>query len=102
MTAGELIMVQQNKLKQQDDQIEDIILDAKKGQQLAKNAGHVIEEQNKQIEQLNEDMDRNKENMDKLTGRFERYVAKFSMCKMIMILIIEIVIAAVCLIFIID
>ena len=102
MTAGELIMVQQNKLKEQDAQIDDIVLEAKKGQQLARNAGHVMKEQNKQIEQINEDIDRNKENMDKLTGRFERYVAKFSMCKMIMTLIIEALIAAVCIIFILD
>ena len=102
MSAGELIMVQQNKLKEQDDQIDDIVLEAKRGQQLARNAGHVMKEQNKQIEQINEDIDRNKENMDKLTGRFERYVAKFSMCKMIMTLIIEALIAAVCIIFIID
>ena len=102
MTAGELLMVQQNKLKEQDDQIDDIVLEAKRGQQLARNAGHVMKEQNKQIEQINEDIDRNKENMDKLTGRFERYVAKFSMCKMIMTLIIEALIAAVCIIFILD
>ena len=102
MTAGELIMVQQNKLKEQDEQIDDIVLEAKRGQQLARNAGHVMKEQNKQIEQINEDIDRNKENMDKLTGRFERYVAKFSMCKMIMTLIIEALIAAVCIIFILD
>ena len=102
MSAGELIMVQQNKLKEQDDQINDIVLEAKRGQQLARNAGHVMKEQNKQIEQINEDIDRNKENMDKLTGRFERYVAKFSMCKMIMTLIIEALIAAVCIIFILD
>ena len=95
-------MVQQNKLKEQDEQIDDIVLEAKIWQQLARNAGHVMKEQNKQIEQINEDIDRNKENMDKLTGRFERYVAKFSMCKMIMTLIIEALIAAVCIIFILD
>ena len=61
-----------------------------------------MQEKNKQIEQINEDINRNKENMDKLIGRFERYVAKFSMCKMIMILIIEALIAAVCIIFILD
>ena len=102
MSAGELLMVQQNKLKEQDEQIDDIVLEAKRGQQLARNAGHVMKEQNKQIEQINEDIDRNKENMDKLTGRFERYVAKFSMCKMVMTLIIEALIAAVCIIFILD
>ena len=95
LSAEELISLQQNKLKQQDNQIDDIVIDVKRGQQLAKHAGHVMQEQNKEMEKLNQDIDRNKENMDKLTGRFQRYVAKFSMCKMIITLIIETVIAAV-------
>ena len=95
MTTGELMVVQKNKLKDQDKQIDDITLDVKKGTQLAKNAGHVMKEQNKQIEQMNQDIDRTKDNMNKLTGRFESYVAKFSMCKMITILIIELIIGAV-------
>ena len=95
MTTGELMVVQKNKLKDQDKQIDDITLDVKKGTQLAKNAGHVMKEQNKQLEQMNQDIDRTKDNMNKLTGRFESYVAKFSMCKMITILIIELIIGAV-------
>jgi len=95
MTTGELMVVQKNKLKEQDKQIDDITLDVKKGTQLAKNAGHVMKEQNKQLEQMNQDIDRTKDNMNKLTGRFESYVAKFSMCKMITILIIELIIGAV-------
>jgi chromosome segregation ATPase len=95
MTTGELMAVQKNKLKEQDKQIDDITLDVKKGTQLAKNAGHVMQEQNKQLEQMNQDIDRTKDNMNKLTGRFESYVAKFSMCKMITILIIELIIGAV-------
>ena len=95
MTTGELMVVQKNKLKDQDKQIDDIVLDVKKGTQLAKNAGHVMKEQNKQLEQMNQDIDRTKDNMNKLTGRFESYVAKFSMCKMITILIIELIIGAV-------
>ena len=95
MTTGELMVVQKNKLKDQDKQIDDIVLDVKKGTQLAKNAGHVMQEQNKQLEQMNQDIDRTKDNMNKLTGRFESYVAKFSMCKMITILIIELIIGAV-------
>ena len=95
MTTGELMVVQKNKLKDQDKQIDDITLDVKKGTQLAKNAGHVMQEQNKQLEQMNQDIDRTKDNMNKLTGRFESYVAKFSMCKMITILIIELIIGAV-------
>ena len=95
MTTGELMVVQKNKLKDQDKQIDDITLDVKKGTQLAKNAGHVMKEQNKQLEQMNQDIDRTKDNMNKLTGRFESYVAKFSMCKMLTILGIELLIGIV-------
>lgn len=99
MNTGEIMQLQKKKLSSQDEQIDDIILDVKKGTQLAKNAGHVIKEQNKQLDQMNEDIERTKERMETLTGRFERYVAKFSTCKMIIILIIELAIAVVVFIF---
>lgn len=99
MTTGEVMSLQKKKLASQDDQIDDIILDVKKGTQLAKNAGHVIQEQNKQLDQMNEDIERTQNRMDTLTARFERYVAKFSMCKMIIILIIELAIAVVIFVF---
>ena len=93
MSAGELMTLQKKKLDNQDERLDEITLDVKKGTQLAKNAGHVMKEQNKQLDQINEDIDRTKERMDTLTGRFERYVAKFSMCKMIIIIVVELAIA---------
>jgi len=93
MTTGELLSLQKKKVSDQDEKLEEITLDVKKGTQLAKNAGHVMKEQNKQLDQINEDIDRTKERMDTLTGRFERYVAKFSMCKMIFIIVVELAIA---------
>ena len=95
MSTGELMTLQKKKVSDQDEKLEEITLDVKKGTQLAKNAGHVMKEQNKQLDQINEDIDRTKERMDTLTGRFERYVAKFSMCKMIFIIVIELAIAVV-------
>ena len=96
MSTGEIMALEKKKLQNQDEKLDEITLDVKKGTQLAKNAGHVIKEQNKQLDQMNEDIDRTKERMDSLTVRFEKYVAKYSMCKMIIILIIELVIAVVC------
>lgn len=93
MSTGELMSLQKKKLDNQDERLDEITLDVKKGTQLAKNAGHVMKEQNKQLDQINEDIDRTKERMDTLTGRFERYVAKFSMCKMIIVIIVELAIA---------
>ena len=48
MSNAELRQAQKEKIKKQDDQIVDIIQDVKKGRVLAKEAGHIIEEQNKQ------------------------------------------------------
>ena len=96
MSTGEIMALEKKKLQNQDEKLDEITLDVKKGTQLAKNAGHVIKEQNKQLDQMNEDIDRTKERMDSLTARFEKYVAKYSMCKMLIILIIELAIAVVC------
>ena len=93
MTTGEIQQLQKRKLEGQDERLDEITLDVKKGKQLAVNAGHVIQEQNKQLDVMNEDIERTRDKMNSLTARFERYVAKFSMCKMIIILIIELVIA---------
>ena len=93
MQTGEIIQLQKYRLNEQDDRIEDITLEAKKGTQLAKNTVDVIKEQNKQLDEMNEDIDRTREKMNSLTNRFNRYVAKHSVCKMITILIVELAIA---------
>ena len=93
MNRDELLSLQKNKLNKQDDQIEDITVDVKKNTQLAKNAKHVLKEQNKQLEQINEDIDRNKEKMDKLTDIFKNYASSISWCKLIIVIVIELVIA---------
>ena len=93
MNRDELLTLQKNKLNKQDEQIEDITVDVKKNTQLEKNAKHVIKDQNKQLEQINEDIDRTKEKMGKLTDRFKNYASSISWCKLIFIIIIELVIA---------
>ena len=95
MSTGELKALQEKKLDEQDARLDEIALDVKKGTQLAKHAGKVIKEQNKQLDQMNEDIDRTKEKMNSLTARFENYVGKYSVCKMIIILLIELAIAIV-------
>ena len=47
MTNSELLQLQKNKIKEQDDQLDEITLEVKKGRVLAKEAGHIIEDQNK-------------------------------------------------------
>lgn len=93
LTSSELIHKQKQKLKIQDEQLEEITSDTKKNTVLAKNVNHVLKEQNKQLEQINEDMDRTQEKMNKLTDRFKNYASNLSWCKMIVVFIIELVIA---------
>ena len=88
MNRDELISLQKNKLNKQDEQLEDITVDVKKNTQLAKNAKHVLKEQNQKLEQINEDIDRTKEKMDKLTDRFKNYASSISWCKLITIIIL--------------
>ena len=91
--TDELLTLQKNKLKEQDDQIEEITLDAKKNTVLAKNVGHVIKEQNKELEEINEEMDETQEKMNTLTGRFKNYAKRSSWCCLVVILILELGIA---------
>ena len=93
MGSDELLALEKKKLKNQDEQIEEITLDVKKNTQLAKNTKQVIKEQNKKLEQIHEDMDRTQEKMEKVTDRFKNYATKMSWCKLIFIMIIELGIA---------
>lgn len=93
MSNSELIQVQKNKIKEQDEMIDDIVVDVKRGRVLAKEAGVIINEQNKQLDDLQEDIDKLDSRMQRGIKRFERYVAKQSGCCIIIVLIIELVAA---------
>ena len=91
----ELIQMQQEKLNEQDDKIDEITLDVKKNITLAKNVGHVIKEQNKKLDEINEDIDMTDDRMKTLTGRFANYAKSRSWCCLGIILAIEVVVAIV-------
>ena len=80
LSTGELMQLQENKLKEQDDQIDDIVVDVKKGTVLADNLTHEVNDQSKKIVQVNEDMDMVDNRMKKLTKRFQNYVKNSSYC----------------------
>ena len=89
MSNSELMQLQKNKINQQDKVIDEVILDVKKGRVLAKEAQHIINDQNKQLDVLQEDIDRLDSRMQRGIKRFENYVAKQSGCCIIIILILE-------------
>lgn len=96
MTTQELLKLEDKKIDQQNEKLEDILVDVKKGQVLAKNANHVLKEQNKKLEQVGTDMDRTDKKMNNVTKKLDRYIARQSTCKMIFILILELAIALGC------
>ena len=91
MTNAELYQQQQLKLKDQDQQLDDIFLDVKKGRVLAKEAGQIMDEQNKQLDELQDDIDRLDSKLKRGAKRFQNYVAKKSGCCIVVILILELI-----------
>ena len=98
MSNRELYQLQKEKVSDQDKILDDVILDVKRGRVLAKNAGEMIQEQNKQLDELQEDVDRLDSRMQRGIKKFENYVSKQSGCCIIVILILEL--AAAILIFV--
>ena len=93
MSNSELLAYQKDKIKQQDNQIDDITLEVKKGRVLATEAKHQIQDQDKQLDALQEDVDKLDSKMNRVTKKFENYVIQQSTCKIIIILIVEVAIA---------
>ena len=91
MSNAELYQQQQLKLKDQDQQLDDIFLDVKKGRVLAKEAGNIMDEQNKQLDELQDDIDRLDSKLKRGAKRFQNYVAKKSGCCIVVILILELI-----------
>ena len=92
-TTDELLVMQKEKLNEQNEQIDDITLDVKKNITLAKNVNHVLNDQNKKLEEINEDIEMTDEKMKTLGARFANYAKKRSWCCLMIILIVEIAIA---------
>ncbi len=93
MTNNELLALQKEKIHEQDKKLDDITLEVKKGRVLAKEAGHIIDEQNKQLDELQDDIGRLDNRFKKGIKRFENYVSRQSGCCIIIVLIAELVAA---------
>ena len=91
MTNNELLQYQKVKMKQQDDQIDEIFLNVKKGSVLAKETGKILDEQNKQLDDLQNDMDRLDSKLKKGAKRFADYAAKKSGYCIAFVLVIELI-----------
>jgi hypothetical protein len=89
---AELLQYQQDKLKSQDNQIDDIIADVAKGKQMGKAIHGKLQDQNVLLEQIDENMDKLDSKMERTKKKFETYLKKSSNCCLITIMIIELAI----------
>ena len=91
MSNAELLQYQQQKIKQQDDQLDEIYMDVKKGKVMAKEAHKILDEQNKQLDDLQNDMDRLDSKLKIGAKRFADYASKKSGYCIVTILVLEVI-----------
>lgn len=92
MTAQELVHAGREKMNKQDERLDDITKDVKKGRVGIKEFDNQVKEQNKLIEQVNEDMDRVDSRMNKLSKRMLDYIGKSNICYLIIFFLLDAVV----------
>lgn len=92
MSAQELVHAGREKMNKQDERLDDITKDVKKGRVGIKEFDNQVKEQNKLIEQVNEDMDRVDSRMNKLSKRMADYIAKSNVCYLIIFFLLDAVV----------
>ena len=93
MTNSELLQYQKVKIQKQDEQLDEIYMDAKKGIVIAKETGKILDEQNKQLDDLQNDMNRLDSKLKRGAKRFADYAGKRSGYCIVIILVIEVIAA---------
>ena len=91
MDNAQLMQLQKKKIDDQNEQLNDIVLDVKKGQVLVKEAGKMMEDQGKELDELQKDMDQLDSRINRGTQRFKEFAAKQSGWCVVLILILEVV-----------
>ena len=92
MSAQELVHAGREKMNKQDERLDDIAKDVKKGRVGIKEFDNQVKEQNKFIEQVNEDMDRVDSRMNKLSKRMADYIGKSNICWLIIFFLLDAVV----------
>jgi chromosome segregation ATPase len=92
MTAQELVHAGREKMNKQDERLDDITKDVKKGRVGIKEFDNQVKEQNKLIEQVNEDMDRVDSRINKLSKRLADYIGKSNICYLIIFFLLDAVV----------
>lgn len=92
MTAQELVYAGREKMNKQDERLDEITSDVKKGRVKVKELDHELKEQNQLIQEVTEDMDRVDSRIKKLTKRFADYIGKQKACCLMIVFLLDAVI----------
>ena len=94
MTNTELLEYQQRKIKNQDQEIEEITGEVKKGKEMGKVIKTNLESQNKLLDDVETGMDNLDSNMPKTRKKFDNYVVNSSSCCLTIVILLEIAVMA--------
>lgn len=92
MNAQELVYAGREKMNKQDERLDNITGEVKKGRQKANELHHELKDQNKLIQEVTEDMDRVDSRMNKLSKRFANYIGKSSTCCLMIFFLLDAVV----------
>ena len=90
MTNTELLEYQQRKIKDQDQEIEEITGEFKKGKEMGKVIKTNLESQNKLLDDVESGMDNLDSKMSRTKKKFDNYVVNSSSCCLTIVIILEI------------
>ena len=90
MINTELLEYQQRKIKDQDQEIEEITGEVKKGKEMGKVIKTNLESQNKLLDDVESGMDNLDSKMSRTKKKFDNYVANSSSCCLTIVIILEI------------
>lgn len=90
MTNADLLEYQQKKIKDKDQEIEEITGEVKKGKEMGKVIKTNLETQNKLLDDVETRMDHLDSKMSRTRKKFDNYVANSSSCCLTFVIILEI------------
>ena len=86
VNTKQLLLERDNNIKAQNEHLEDISKNVKKGTVLAKNINAELENQNTQLEYLNDDIDKLDSGMKRTMKKFETYIQETSICRYLLLI----------------
>lgn len=82
----QLLLERDNNIKAQNEHLEDISNNVKKGTVLAKDINVVLENQNTQLEYLNDDIDKLDSGMKRTMKKFDTFIQETSICRYLILI----------------